>query len=948
MRDSVGCARGSVWLLIGLGTFFILRSAGAQVPQLISYQGRVAVNGTNFDGTGLFRFALVDGTGAVTNWSSGTNAVPIAVSKGLYSVLLGDGTLSNMAVLPSTVFTNSDVRLRVWFDDGVHGSQQLTPDQRIAAVGYALMAASVSDGAITSGKIAAGAVGSVQLADGAVTSNKLSAGAAAASYPSGSMALAEEESPALAAAGYVRLGTSQVGDNWRLLDYGRLAPRRYHSAVWTGTELILWGGAGAATVLGDGIRYNPAQGTWSRLPANGAPSPRWGHSVVWSGTEVIIWGGQDAGGICLNDGARFNPVSGTWLPISPTNAPSARYGHTAVWLSTGRMVIWGGQDASGYAPGGGRYAPQNDTWAGVNPHGMPAPRADHTAVAMSDVAMLIWGGRNGGGALGSGGRYDTKSDVWSEVRTTDMAPRYGHAAAWSGEEMVIWGGQGADGSYLNDGRSYNPTLDLWSSVPTNGAPSARARHTVLLGERDIFVWGGVGTNGCLADGARYRVGRTSWTALGSAQAPAARADHAAVWTGSRMLIWGGTLDGTAGAVTDDGAQYDAAANTWSAASPGLASRSHHTAVWTGTELLIWGGFHGYGAINANGEEYAVGTVLDDGARYNPALNVWTAMPTNGAPSPREFHTALWTGTEMLIWGGSATSNVFPSALGDGARFNPVSGTWSPVSLTNAPSARYGHTATWCGGAMIVWGGRHDFPTILGDGARYVPSSNTWTALPLSNAPSARTEHAAVWDGNELLVWGGCLPTGTNTVILSDGARYDPLRGAWTPMATLSYWPGSRGYHRAVWSGTEMLAWGGAGDFGREDEGFRYDPRTGLWRLTSTVSCPIQRYYHVCVWAENRMLVWGGARYPSRYAAGTTYDDGGSYDPVHDLWTPMGQGVNPQARLGAAAVWSGREMLIFGGYSHINVTTNRIGSHGFTLGDTWAYTPGKTMVLYQKP
>jgi len=76
------------------------------------------------------------------------------------------------APLPAAVFTNSDVRLRVWFDDGVHVSQQLSPDQRIAAVGYAMMASSaqtVPDGSITSAKLASGVIGSSQLAAGAVS-----------------------------------------------------------------------------------------------------------------------------------------------------------------------------------------------------------------------------------------------------------------------------------------------------------------------------------------------------------------------------------------------------------------------------------------------------------------------------------------------------------------------------------------------------------------------------------------------------------------------------------------------------------------------------------------------------------------------------------------------------------------------------------------------------------
>ena len=121
----------------------------AQVPQFLNHQGRVAVNGVNFDGTGQFKFALVDAAGTTTYWSNDgtstagsqpTGAVTIAVSKGLYSVLLGNTALANMTAVPTAVFLHPDVRLRVWFNDGTNGSQLITPDQRIAAVGYAMAA----------------------------------------------------------------------------------------------------------------------------------------------------------------------------------------------------------------------------------------------------------------------------------------------------------------------------------------------------------------------------------------------------------------------------------------------------------------------------------------------------------------------------------------------------------------------------------------------------------------------------------------------------------------------------------------------------------------------------------------------------------------------------------------------------------------------------------------
>ena len=152
----------------------------AQVPKLVNYQGRVAVNGVNFDGTGQFKFALVNANGSVTYWSNnGTSnggsepsaAVPLTVTQGLYSLLLGDTALgANMTAIPSTVFNNPDVRLRVWFNDGVHGSQLLTPDQRLAPATYladgTVTSASVSAAAITAGKIAPAAVNGTNIAPG--------------------------------------------------------------------------------------------------------------------------------------------------------------------------------------------------------------------------------------------------------------------------------------------------------------------------------------------------------------------------------------------------------------------------------------------------------------------------------------------------------------------------------------------------------------------------------------------------------------------------------------------------------------------------------------------------------------------------------------------------------------------------------------------------------------
>ena len=170
------------FILAGLiSTLLLPQLASAQTPSLVNYQGRVAVGTVNFEGAGSFRFALVNTAGTTTYWGSSADVAPadgvpdtavsLTVTKGLYSVLLGDTSVANMAAIPASVWANADVRLRVWFNDGVNGNQLLTPDQRLAPTSY------LADASVTSAKIADLAVDSSQLAASAVTSAKIAGNA---------------------------------------------------------------------------------------------------------------------------------------------------------------------------------------------------------------------------------------------------------------------------------------------------------------------------------------------------------------------------------------------------------------------------------------------------------------------------------------------------------------------------------------------------------------------------------------------------------------------------------------------------------------------------------------------------------------------------------------------------------------------------------------------------
>ena len=335
-----------------------------------------------------------------------------------------------------------------------------------------------------------------------------------------------------------------------------------------------------------------------------------------------------------------------------------------------------------------------------------------------------------------------------------------------------------------------------------------------------------------------------------------------------MIVWGGNISGTP---LNNGGRYNPTANSWTALPTTNApvARYSHTAVWTGNEMIVWGG-----------QGASMGRYMNDGGRYNLKADSWTAWPIMTAPSTRCSHTAVWTGSEMIVWGGS--NGAYP--LNDGGRYNPTANSWTALPSTGAPSARRYHTAVWTGTEMIVWGGYNDDNyTYFNDGGRYNPTANTWTALPTINAPVARCNHTAVWTGSEMIVWGGGneVPPYRN-----DGGRFNPAANSWTALPTTGA-PAARYGHTAVWIGSEMIVWGGDGSSGPLNDGGRYNPVADSWTSLPTTGAPSARTGHTAIWTGSEMIVWGG------WPGGSSYlNDGGRYNPAANSWTALAMSRRP--------------------------------------------------------
>jgi hypothetical protein len=312
--------------------------------------------------------------------------------------------------------------------------------------------------------------------------------------------------------------------------------------------------------------------------------------------------------------------------------------------------------------------------------------------------------------------------------------------------------------------------------------------------------------------------------------------------------------------------------TWETMSTTNApSNSHsHSAIWSGTEMIVWGG------INAGG-------------RYNPATDTWQTTSTQNAPSDRSMHSAVWTGNEMIIWGGYEDYNVW---LNSGSRYNPVTDSWQAVNLTGAPSERGQHVAVWTGSEMIIWGGRNTSGLQL-NGARYNPGDDSWTSISTSNAPQTSFyvyEPKAIWTDQEMLVIDR---------ISVKAHRYNPTTDTWQAMSSTGAPIYTSQVEAVTWTGTEMLVWGD-GYFGA------YDPVSDTWRQLPVLCTPSYRTQTTSVWTGNEMIIWGG-----RSGLAQT-DTGGYYHQANNVWAQTTRVNAPVASDMHKAIWTGNKMIIWGG------------------------------------
>ena len=277
--------------------------------------------------------------------------------------------------------------------------------------------------------------------------------------------------------------------------------------AWTETEFIVFGVKTRPNYRVIGAAYDPMRGSWRTIEF---PYGQWsGFEGVWTGSELILWGGPDHSSRPHRRGAVYEPATGSWRRTSP--APiGGRWSHAVVWTGS-EMVMWGGGDARTDLSNGAAYDPVTDSWRKLPP--APISARVWMPIAWTGAEVVVWGGSSYSSNRADGAAYDPATNTWRKLPAAPIKGRHYHSVTWTGEELVVFGGYNYHRSFSN-GAAYDPVRNRWRKLPR--APiKPRFQHSVIWTGNEMIVFGGTWDFGhiALGDGAIYDPESNHWRRL---------------------------------------------------------------------------------------------------------------------------------------------------------------------------------------------------------------------------------------------------------------------------------------------------------------------------------------------------------------------------------------------------------------------------------------------------
>jgi hypothetical protein len=438
----------------------------------------------------------------------------------------------------------------------------------------------------------------------------------------------------------------------------------------------------------------------------------------------------------------------------------------------------------------------------------------------------------------------------------------------------------------------------------DGAAGTGAAGSGAAGDQAVIVGeggrGGTGAAGTGAGGGEHAASCASvdadgrWVTISDAGAPpdlseSSWLDAVAWWTGTRATFLYKGYEGDL--VTFDGAAFDPANNVWSAVNMADAPNAPQRMRWTGDEVIAWSPASGTGAF------------------YDPTANAWNGAMLADAPDLG----GTWNGARMLVTENGSVSSADDFRMAKIYDFH--AGTWARVAGDGA-LPRSSHGTAIVGDQLVVWGGwANGLGESLGDGAVFDFVTAQSTPTSAEGAPSPRYEPVVVAAGDRVIVWGGAtIPAGGKPEMLSDGAIYDPAKDSWQAMSETDA-PAGRAKAVAVWTGTRLIVTGGhvldpmmPGGYGPDmAEGGIFDPDANAWiPLAKSPSAlpgqpPAGPHSRILI-TENHEVVFLDEPLTAIQIL----------DADENAWRTVPLDDTLKDRLSYWAFWSGCELVVWGG------------------------------------
>jgi len=350
--------------------------------------------------------------------------------------------------------------------------------------------------------------------------------------------------------------SSIASSRWSYLPAAPIRGRTSAVGAWTGTQMLIWGGATARQeqLFADGAAYDPASRAWSTLPA--APiAGRVGASSVWTGQSLFIWGGFTTPDAVAptSDGALYTPADHSWVTLPPAPVPgyqqvvALRSGELVILLSTPR----GGDGSVVHVQS---YRPATNSWSRLPDLNLPAGHdvGQVAAIAVSDQIYLwsLWAhtttiSPNATSTASGieGFTFDMTSRRWTSNTLAGPSVRNVVGPLWTGQQILLpasypfCGGCSGPMMFNRTGLMLNPANSATSVIPHGPVDDLNA----------TYLWTGaallaVNSQGSInssspGQGAVWDPTTTRWATLPESPAGSA-SDPVTIWTGTSLLIWG--------------------------------------------------------------------------------------------------------------------------------------------------------------------------------------------------------------------------------------------------------------------------------------------------------------------------------------------------------------------------------------------------------------------------